>query len=308
MSYCVANGINYSSITYIENFDALTHDFWKYYDEFESNYLDDLTENLKISKHIQETWMTYRMCGRPYMICNNDTCLSIEFDKDIITSIVVTDSKNNTIFSRKISMISFKQYVMLDEMARLMGSPFSTLEFGGKQFRSKTFDNSKDWEKIKELAPEIHVQFNGNNIYHVNDHANKETIYLSKIEQKDTTPGFQQPHIEQSIVDRIKDTHRLPKGFATSFVYDYFNQQKLPLKSSSTQYTTGAAMWDRLIDRALSDGKFVYATSPNAIERITDDHRKQFLAYATRSDKTNEGYEDKHIVISHHPIKEFGEI
>jgi hypothetical protein len=110
MSYCIANGINYSPITYLENFDAITHAFWKYYDKFEYNYLDDLTENLRISPHIQETWMTYRMCGRPYMICNNDTCLSIEFDEDIITSVIMTDSKNNTLFHRKISMISTKLF------------------------------------------------------------------------------------------------------------------------------------------------------------------------------------------------------
>lgn len=308
MSYCIANGINYSPVTYLENFDALSHDFWKYYDKFESNYLDDLTENLRISLHIQETWMTYRMRGRPYMICNNDTCLSIEFDEDIITSVIVTDSKTNILFSRKISMISFKEYVLLSEMARIMGSPFSTLEFGGNKFRTQKFESSKDWKTVKELTPEIRLQFDGNNIYHVNDHSNKETIYLSKIEQKESTPGFQQPHIEQSIVDRVKNTEKLPKGFATSFVYDHFNQQPLPLKSSSTQYNTGAAMWDRLIDRALSDDKFVYATSPNAIERITADHRKQFLTNATRSDQRNQGYEDKHIVISHQPLQEFGEI
>jgi hypothetical protein len=67
-------------------------------------------------------------------------------------------------------------------------------------------------------------------------------------------------------------------------------------------------MWDHLIDRALNDGKHVYATSPNAIERITDNHRKGFLTNATRSNSQNPIYENMHIVISHQPLKEFGEI
>jgi len=311
MIYCLANGFSLSLVQYLDQFDALTHEFWKGYHSFADNPLDDLSLNQQMLLHIKKHFMSYRMSSHPllpYRIENNRTVLLLGINDDILTSIKITDSSSSILFERNLSMHRFNEYLVLDEMARLIGSSFSTIELNKNNYRNVLFNRSKDWNQIATLSPDLKVQHDGDKTYHVNDHSNQETLYISQIEHKDTSLGFDHPHIEQTIVDRVKSTDRLPKGFATKFVYDHFNSQDLPLKSSSIQYDNGADMWDRLIDRALNDGKHVYATSPNAIERITDNHRKGFLTNATRSNSQNPIYENMHIVISHQPLKEFGEI
>ena len=307
IDYCLVNGIKHQLVDYLEMFDALTHEFWKSLDGFDSiNILDDLTENQRMLDIIKTKWYSYRyveLLGSPYIFENNLTKIEIVFS-DIIASITVSDVNHNILFKRKPTVFGFKEYNILCEMARLIGSPFSTLEFNRNNYRSGLFDVTKDWNKIGSIRPDMHVYHDDKDMYVVNDHANNQTVYLSKIERKESSPGFQHPHIEQSAVDRVKNTDRLPKGFATDFIYDHFNNQSLPLKSSGTQYTTGAAMWERLVNKALADGKHVYATSKDGIRQIND-YNKEFVMSTTKSDK-DPAYENKHIVISHHPIKESG--
>jgi len=306
IDYCLVNGFKHRLIDYLEMFDAMTHDFWRGLNDFTKNdCLDDLSENLALLNKIKSDWFSYRfasLLGSPYNVENNSTRLIIEYD-DIIKQILVSDLQGNTFFKRQISMVGFKEYRILSEMAKLIGSPFSTLETNHKGYRNKLFHETKHWSKTQQISPDLHLHHDDENTYLVNDHANKETLYISSIEKKDSSPGFQRPHIEQTAVDRVKSVDRLPKGFATEFIYDHFNKQALPLKSSNTQFTTGAAMWERLVSRALADGKHVYATSPDGVRKIHD-YNKEFVMSTTRGEEPE--YEDKHIVISHHPIEEFG--
>lgn len=300
--YALVNGFILTPINYFEIFDSLTDEFWISYNEhLDTTFLNDLTKNVSMLDHMQTKWRTFilaRVVGSPYEVENNSKSIEIYFDADVIKSIRIYTNAQE-LFHKELSMFSFKEYLILSEMARIMGNPFSTLEFNKNHYRKKTYQATKDWNRTSIISDGL-IAHTNEDIHVVNDHTAGETLYLSKIEKKNSSPGFNHPHIEQSVVDRIKDSSRLPRGFATNYIYDHFNAQNLPLKSSGTQYTTGAKMWDSLITRALNDKKYVYATSVDGIRQI-DSFNKEFLVAATRGVDDHE-FENKHLVISHHPI------
>lgn len=157
----------------------------------------------------------------------------------------------------------FKFIEFLQEMATNSGSSYSLLnDVKMCSVKEKSYKDSLNWKVYNKFnVPEnIIIKYATiNNLlkFYTIDVKEKEVIHTSvlKIHNKDDV--IKTTYYEQSIVDRIKD-NRLPKYYATDFIYDYFKQSNIPLRSCIEQYTSGRDMWIRLVNKAFSDKFCVY--------------------------------------------------
>lgn len=153
-------------------------------------------------------------------------------------------------------MKTYKQFVQ--EMAQNIGSPFSMIE-NIKSYSSNKFQSTKDTPSV-DIGNDLklHVIHDHNKIRNiVNDHKLGKTVYESNIRYNEPSDRLPFHTIEQVSVDRVKSTEKLPKGFATDFIYNHWNSQHRPLISSDMQYTTGRNMWSRLVEMAHKNKKHV---------------------------------------------------
>ena len=196
-------------------------------------------------------------------------------------------------------MKTFKVY--LDEMAVNIGD-HSWSELSQPSYRSKMYDLTKNNHTIKTLesGAKLHKHIDKNKTkYTTNDHDNKETLHYSRIEHNDSTKDFPYEHDEQTQVDRVKDSSKIPKGHATDVTYDHFKQSKYPLRTSDTQFRKGHEMWHRLVDKALDDGHHVYHWDGKSLHKTTQENKKDHL-----SDSFGQGdnYQHKHMILSKTPL------
>lgn len=190
---------------------------------------------------------------------------------------------------------------LLAEMARDIGRhPYSRIE-NDRSYPSKKYDETQPHPVVGNLNANttIHrIDVDGKVRNTVNDNSTRKTLYHSVINTNEPTKSIPFKHISQDEVDRVKDTSVLPKGFATDLIYKHFNEQSLPLKSSSTQYHTGRNMWSRLVDKAHHDGKHVYyfderGNSEKVTPETKEHHMKQYFG------PDDAQFESRNLVLSH---------
>lgn len=194
-------------------------------------------------------------------------------------------------------MKTFKEFV--SEMALNIGRPFSLLH-DRENFSNTVYSNTENSENVMDYGDEIKLHIvKGNNTvnFYVNDHKNKKTLFTSTIDTVNANSKIPFDHITQSGVDRVKSYDRLPKRFATSFIYNHWNSQSLPLKSSNLQYTTGRDMWSRLVDMAHENKKNVYMIDEyKRLHKVTKENKNDImdLYFGKESEKEN-----RHLLLSH---------
>lgn len=199
-------------------------------------------------------------------------------------------------------MLSFSEYVSLREMARDIGeSSFSAIN-NKEGYSELKYEQTKLLPVYKKISDDIiaHIdkQPDGNVKIYTNDHKNKKTIHLTHINFEPKSKLFPDGLIRQDLVDRTNKNEYIPKNYATNTIYDYWKSQNIPLRTSDTQYHAGHHMWEKLVDMALNDDKFVYRKDRNSDYLIKIDHgnKKEELenTFGRGSD-----FQNDHIILSH---------
>jgi hypothetical protein len=202
------------------------------------------------------------------------------------------------------------------EMATNIGKSYSRLDnnlmSAGKPFRQSEFDHSKKHKVIGYVGGsgsgvKLHHQKTGETQqYSTNDHHTKETLHTAIISHHPADEHFPYDSESQGLVDRVKSNDRIPKGHATEVTYNHFKKSKLPLRSSSSQYSEGHKMWHRLVGRALDDGHHVYHWDGKKLHKTTKEnvleHLKNSFGYDSGASH-DVPYEHRHMIISKHELK-----
>jgi hypothetical protein len=197
----------------------------------------------------------------------------------------------------------------IEEMARNIGNyPYSRLN-NDREFRLEKYKTDSNYPIYQydtgdqNVNVTKHIDNNGTIHYSTNDHSSKEIIHYSNIETHKPTAKLPFRHQEQTMVERIKD-NRLPKEYATNFIYNHFKSSNLPLRSSDTQYRTGHNMWRKLAHKALDDGYRVYYHDGSQLNKSNkvnvDKHLDSSFGVETRirGNTLPPDYEQRHIILS----------
>jgi len=195
-------------------------------------------------------------------------------------------------------MLTYRGY--LEEMAKQLPSPFSMLEFRGDSFKRVSYVNSASYPVVSRsgdlVVQSIHNPSTNSTLYITNNTKLGHTVHVSDIHRKSPTKQLPFDHLEQVSVDRVKSSEHLPKGYVTDFVYNTWDKQSLPLKSSNEQHVQGHAMWKRLSTRALDAGKHVYVSTPESMTKLDASTIDSGISGAFGPD---DHMLSKHIILSH---------
>lgn len=189
------------------------------------------------------------------------------------------------------------------EMARYIGPSYSRHE-SFKGVRNTLYNEGKAFSVFKDMGNGVkmhkHVVDDCTHYYTLN-HNNNESLHISHIKKHNATSTTPFAYEEQHIVDRVKSTDILPKGHASSVVYDHFKNSDYPLRSSYEQYKTGHKMWSGLVDKALDDGHhaYHYEESNKHLTPINHDNKQEMIG---KSFGEGDAFEHKHLVISKTPL------
>ncbi len=202
-------------------------------------------------------------------------------------------------------MKSFKAYI--EEMAKNIGmhsySPLNSSRESGKTIRNHKFLNTNKDPIIEELPDHVKLhkrEFDNKTEYTTNDHKNEQTLHRALIVHRRKTAEFPFEHEEQTEVDRVKGSDKLPKGHATKVTYDHFEHSNLPLRSSDLQFQKGHEMWHRLVDRALKDGHHAYHWDGERLHKTSTENKEEHLK---NSFGKGDEYKNKHMIISKNELK-----
>lgn len=200
-----------------------------------------------------------------------------------------------------------KSYVsmLLSEMAKSIGpSSHSRIESYPK-FKQMTYESAKDLPVHKVVNSKIKVHIDsspGKEKFYTIDHNNKELLHMAFLTHHEANDDFPFSHSEQTLVDRVKSTDKLPKGYATNFLYDNFLNSGTTLRSSEDQYPNGHKMWKNLVDKAISDGfyAFHYNSITKKLTPLNDINKETMFK---DSFGNSDDFLHKHLIISKNDIR-----
>lgn len=196
-------------------------------------------------------------------------------------------------------MKNFKSF--LGEMARNIGNFTPPIEFY-PEIRKKYYQDSHEEPIHKDMTDDIKVHKIVSSIdgkpaisYYTNNNKTKETLHKSVVVRHNPNKNLPFFHEENRIIERVKNTKDLPKGYATDFAYEHFKNSKFPLRSSDTQTKHGNSMWKKLTKRALDDNHHVYFHDGEKLNKTNYGNLESHLnSYFDSSDT----HENKHMILS----------
>lgn len=196
-------------------------------------------------------------------------------------------------------MKKFKNF--LDEMARNIGNFTPPIEFY-PEIRKKYYNDSHEEPIHKHVNSDIKVQKIVSSVdnlpavsYYTNNHKTKETLHKSTIVRHNPTEKLPFHHEENRMIERVKNSSDLPKGYVENFTYDHFKNSKFPLRSSNTQTKRGNLMWKSLSKRALDDGYHVYFHDGEKLHKTNHENLNSHLNFYFGQSPE---HETKHMILS----------
>lgn len=190
----------------------------------------------------------------------------------------------------------------LNEMAVDYGPSYSRLT-KKENYKGDMYEAAKDLPIHSELNQRFktHIKSgdDGSTLFYTLDHQQHTAAHHAHI-VKDTT-SFPFTAEKQDLVDKDKTNVDLPRGFATSFIYNHFKNSNHPLRSSDEQFHDGHHMWNKLVDNALSDNHHVYYHDKNSGEtvKLNDDNKNEYIKkYYGDGDE----FSKKHLILSKTPL------
>jgi hypothetical protein len=192
---------------------------------------------------------------------------------------------------------SFRQFI--DEMAQNLGMMSSFLNRSEKR-RKAFYEKHKNDTTHEKVSDNLHIHVSDNlghdrerTVYTTLDHNKKECLHHAEIEHQDRHGDLPFAHGVQVGTERTDAG--LPKGHASTVVYNHFLKSDKPLRSDSLQSHGGNKMWHGLVHRAMKDGHHVYHWDGAKLHKTTSDnveeHLKKYYGHPPE-------YFSKHMILS----------